>query len=139
MGLALGIAFNFTTSLTKGLKLEVRHFGKLIPTFVEVTGGKLVGTAFLPQILNMVKALWNIRPVFHWLHIKLSSIKTSFLLRELKQISQWYWFLLNSSICDYNNWIPGFVLKALWQPLQLQFLIILMTNIQIPFSMLLIL
>ena len=55
MGLALGIAFNFNTSVTKGLKLEVRYFGELIPTFVEVTSGKLVGTAFLPSILNIVK------------------------------------------------------------------------------------
>ena len=47
----------FYTSLSKGLKLKVRKFWGLIPTFVEVTGEKL---GFLPlpppsPILNRVK------------------------------------------------------------------------------------
>ena len=41
--LALGLNLKFYTSVTKGLKLKVRRFGGLIPTFVEVTGEKLVG------------------------------------------------------------------------------------------------
>ena len=41
--LALGIASKFYTSLTKGLKLKVREFWGLIPTFVEVTREGLVG------------------------------------------------------------------------------------------------
>ena len=38
----------FYTSLLKGLKLKVRKFWGLIPTFVEVTGEKLVGGFFVP-------------------------------------------------------------------------------------------
>ena len=43
LGLALGTNLKFYTSLSKGLKLKVRKFWGLIPTFVEVTGEKLVG------------------------------------------------------------------------------------------------
>ena len=42
-GLALGMSLKFNTSVTKGLKPKVRKFLGLIPTFVEVTGEKLVG------------------------------------------------------------------------------------------------
>ena len=45
--LALGIAFKCYTSVTKGLKLKVRKFWGLIPTFVEVPREKLVD-ALLP-------------------------------------------------------------------------------------------
>ena len=49
LGLALGKNLKFYTSLSKGLKLNVRKFWGLIPTFVEVTGEKLVGEGgFLP-------------------------------------------------------------------------------------------
>ena len=41
--LALGMAFKFYKSVAKGLRLKVKKFGGLIPTFVEVTGEKLVG------------------------------------------------------------------------------------------------
>ena len=49
----------FYTSVAKGLKLKVRKFLGLVPSFVEVTGEKLVGRAFLlpcplPPILNRV-------------------------------------------------------------------------------------
>ena len=48
--------FKFYTSVEKGLKLKVRKFYGLIPTFVEVTGEKLVGGPFWPpSILNRVK------------------------------------------------------------------------------------
>ena len=40
-GLALGVALKFYTSVTVGFKL--RKVWGLIPTFVEITGGKLVG------------------------------------------------------------------------------------------------
>ena len=44
----------FYTSLSKELKLKVREFWGLIPTF-EVTGEKLVGGGlFAPPILNRV-------------------------------------------------------------------------------------
>ena len=43
LGLALGMALKFHTIVAKMLKLKVRKFLELIPTFVEVTGEKLVG------------------------------------------------------------------------------------------------
>ena len=44
------------TSVEKGLKIKVRKFWELIPTFVEVTGEKLVGgELFDPSILNRIK------------------------------------------------------------------------------------
>ena len=48
LGLALGANLKFYTSLSKGLKLNVRKFWGLILTFVEVTGKKLVGGPFCP-------------------------------------------------------------------------------------------
>ena len=57
MGLALGMNLTFYTSVAKGLRLKVRRFLGLVPTFVEVTEEKLVQRAFLPPtILNSVKA-----------------------------------------------------------------------------------
>ena len=51
--LALGTSLKFYTSVVKGLKLKVRKFWGLKPTFVEVTGEKLVEGAFLlPPALN---------------------------------------------------------------------------------------
>ena len=45
--LALGTNLKFYTSVAKRLKLKVRKFKGLIPTFVEVTGEKLVGRGAL--------------------------------------------------------------------------------------------
>ena len=56
--LALGRALKFCTSVVKELKLKVRKFWWLIPTFVRVTGKKLVGALFAP-ILNRVKPNTN--------------------------------------------------------------------------------
>ena len=44
----------FHASVEKGLKLKVRKFWGLLPTFVEVTGEKLVGGLFAAN-LNSVK------------------------------------------------------------------------------------
>ena len=41
------MALKFYTSMAKGLKLKVRMFRGLIPTFVEVVGEKLIGGTFL--------------------------------------------------------------------------------------------
>ena len=51
-GLALFMALKFYTSMAKGLKLKVRMFRGLIPTFVEVVGEKLIrGTSLaLPHL-----------------------------------------------------------------------------------------
>ena len=46
--LALDMALKFYTSLAIGLKLKVKTFWRLIPTFVEVTGERLEGGLFLP-------------------------------------------------------------------------------------------
>ena len=48
LGLALGMALKLYTRVAKRLKLKVRKFWGLIPTFVEVTGKKLVGSLFGP-------------------------------------------------------------------------------------------
>ena len=43
LGLALSTNLKFYTSESKGLKLKVKKFLGLTPTFVEVIGEKLVG------------------------------------------------------------------------------------------------
>ena len=58
LGLALGTNLKFYNSVAKELKLKVRKFWRLIPTFVEITWEKLVegGGAFCPSpILNRVE------------------------------------------------------------------------------------
>ena len=58
LGLGVRTNLKFYTSVTKGLKLKARKFWGVFPTFVEVTGEKLVGGAFLAlprPILNRVK------------------------------------------------------------------------------------
>ena len=53
MDLGLGMVLKFYTSVAKVLKLKIRKFWRLIPTFVEVTGEKLVGGGFPPlPVLN---------------------------------------------------------------------------------------
>ena len=44
--LALGVALKFYTGVTKRLKLKVRKFWGLVPTFIEVTGEKRLGEPF---------------------------------------------------------------------------------------------
>ena len=61
MGLAVAMSLNFYASVAKGLNLKVTKFWGLIPTFVKVTGGKLIGGGLCapppsPPILNRVKA-----------------------------------------------------------------------------------
>ena len=55
LGLALGTNLKFYAGVIKGLKLKVRKFGWLIPTFVEVTSEKQVRGPFCPPILNTLK------------------------------------------------------------------------------------
>ena len=47
LGLVVGMNLKFYDSVEKGLKLKVRKFQGLVPTFVEMTGGKLVGAGGL--------------------------------------------------------------------------------------------
>ena len=52
--LAIGMNLKFYTSVAKGLKLKVRKFYGLVPTYVEVTGENLVGRGglFAPPPLH---------------------------------------------------------------------------------------
>ena len=60
MGLALGMNLKFYTSVPKGLKLKVRKFCGLTPTFVEGTGKKLVrGSLCLTFSLSYEEELEN--------------------------------------------------------------------------------
>ena len=49
MELALGMALKFNTSVAEELKLKVKKFLGLIPTFVEVTGENLVGVDMIKR------------------------------------------------------------------------------------------
>ena len=58
LGLTRGMNLQFYTNVTKGLNKKFRNFRGLVPTFLEVTGEKLVGGAFCPSsILNRVNKL----------------------------------------------------------------------------------
>ena len=80
MGLALGITLKFYTSVTKGLKLKVRKFLGLIPTFVEVTGEKFVGVLFAPLFPSWV---WLFPS---WIGLRVSAIQ--FCKNHCKQVSK---------------------------------------------------
>ena len=54
LGVALGTNLKSYTSVAKGLKLNVRKFCWLIPTFVGVTGEKLVRGAFFPPLPSLI-------------------------------------------------------------------------------------
>ena len=47
LGLSIGINLTFYISVAKGLKLKVRKFWGLVPTYVETAGEKLIGEPFL--------------------------------------------------------------------------------------------
>ena len=55
--LAQGTNLRFYTSLLKGLQLKVRKFLRLVPTFIEVTGEKLVGGASPPPLPHLTTLL----------------------------------------------------------------------------------
>ena len=61
LGLALGTNLLFYTSVGKGLKLKIRNFYGLIPTFVEVTREKLLEGAF-----NRVGVMMNNPPAIQF-------------------------------------------------------------------------
>ena len=54
MGLGLGIALEFFTSVTIWLKLKVRKFWGLSPTFAEVNGKQLVGGGLPPSWIGLI-------------------------------------------------------------------------------------
>ena len=49
LGLKLGMNLKFYTNIARGLKVKVRKFQGLVPTFVEVTEEKLVRRPFCSQ------------------------------------------------------------------------------------------
>ena len=54
--LVLGMALKFYTSVEEGLELKVKRFWELIPTFLEVAGGKLIKKdPKMSPIMNRVK------------------------------------------------------------------------------------
>ena len=53
LGLKLGMNLKFYTSVEKGLKLKVRKFWGVIPTFVEVTGKKIGRGTFTKTLRNI--------------------------------------------------------------------------------------
>ena len=77
----------FYTGVAKGLKLKVRKFWRLILTFVEVTGEKLVGGGglFCLPILNRVNVDMEI--VFKIIEIKSIQTNTALYLSKLKILS----------------------------------------------------
>ena len=92
LGLALGANLKFYTSLSKGLNLKVRKFWGLIPTFVEVTGEKLVGRPFCPSILNQVNT-----------HIDQKNKKCNQILGLMKRLS--VNFLRSAFLTIYKSFI----------------------------------
>ena len=114
MELALGKILKLYINLSKGLKLKVRKLLELIPTFVEVTGGKLVGGPFCPPpVLNKVNQLLSItneiyqsfddnlevRPVFLEISKTFDMVWHKGLIYKLKQndISGNNWIVLSTS------------------------------------------
>ena len=58
LGLAIAMSLKFYISVARRLKLKFKKFWGLVPTFLEVTGEKLVGGLFAPPpILNSVNKL----------------------------------------------------------------------------------
>ena len=55
LGLAVDLKLKFYISVAKGLKLKVRKFWWLIPTFVEITGEKLVGVGAFLHPLSCIR------------------------------------------------------------------------------------
>ena len=58
LGLLLAMTLTFYTSVAKEIKLKVRKFCGLSPTFVEVTGEKLVRT-FLFLYIDRLIPTWR--------------------------------------------------------------------------------
>ena len=67
--------------------LKVRKFWGLIPTFVEVTGEKLVGETFWPPILNRVKGATK-------LYYTLFTLYKNYMLPKICEMEQYSFLLL---------------------------------------------
>ena len=129
MGLALGTNLKTYASVAKKLKLKVRIFGELIPSFVEVTGEKMVGRTFLPPL-----------PLPSWIRLKEwdKAFVSTCCIKNLTLVSRinisfpsflalnHFWSCLKVNIKIKNNvnlWFPksschNFCVKILWSWLQ---------------------
>ena len=99
LGLALGTDLKFYKSLAKGLKLKFRKFWGLIPTFVEVTGEKLVG----PTILNRVKVVLRKQPLCGILKIVFRIIDSNSWKIALNEYLRGAWNLVFSGILSWTQ------------------------------------
>ena len=55
------MALKFYSGVTKGLKLKVKMFRRLVPTIIEVTGKKLVGWGAYAQWINFRKMPYSLK------------------------------------------------------------------------------
>ena len=109
LGLALATNLKLYSSLSKGLKLKVRKFLGLIPTFVEVTGEKLVGEAFLappPSWIGLIKFM-KIRLQHRYFHSNVIS-RGPVLKNACERL------LLNGKHWYSTNGILNFTIKIKW-------------------------
>ena len=91
----------FYTSVAKRLKLNVRKFLGLIPTFVEVTGEKLVGWPFWVNNVNMMyetklREQWNIsNSILKRLYIELKVLKKKKLSFDVKTLQRSFFITIS--------------------------------------------
>ena len=102
LGLAIVMALKLYTSVAKGLKLKVRKFWKLIPTFVEVAWEKLVGGAYCPlPILDRVYDNYFLKGKLKTLMIPPNKFFEQVTLQFLL-ISRILWWFFQSNIFKFN-------------------------------------
>ena len=76
LGLTLGMVLKFYTIVAKELKLKVKKFWGLIPTFEEVSGETLVGASLSPNLNRVKRYPW-------WVPIGLKSV-------PIKDVFTWF-------------------------------------------------
>ena len=105
LGLTLGTNLKFYTSVAKGLKLKVRKFWGLIPTFVEVTREKLVGGSFcFAQIFLPPHPSPHAHPILNRVTVKRAQEATNnqFLLWNVKNNETFEIFKMFKKNCWIN-------------------------------------
>ena len=103
LGLALSIALKFYSSVAKGLKQKFKKFWELIPTFVEVTGEKLVGGWGWLFALPILPPNQNRINIFCW-----NFTQVSYLPMSTKGYSEFFSVLFRSWAICQNKKRPGF-------------------------------
>ena len=85
LGLALGTNLKFCTSVPKGLKLKIGKSWRPNPTFVEVTGEKLVGRLFAHTHPDRVKPKYqnNAKPCYMDTYSFIIHIKTEDIYKDI--------------------------------------------------------